>query len=161
MVPLISAARLLRSGVPKLEGAWPLGCGWHTPGPPQSIPDPGQRRKDLSGSQIDQIWWGAGLFTSALLHPRTTVRSRYKRQPIRLNMKKKVAHTDWNGRLATHILLKTILLYTITRTHCTASELFTLERNICLALLGWLLWPPVLALEKGSLTEGTAFPVGV
>jgi len=34
-----------------------------------------------------------------------TVRSRYERQLIQINIKSKVAYMDWNGRLATHIPL--------------------------------------------------------
>ena len=49
-----------RSGVPQLEGAWPLSCGQHTPGGAPKYPDPGQHGNDLSESQGDRICSGAG-----------------------------------------------------------------------------------------------------
>jgi len=55
-------------GVPRLEGAWPLGRGQH-PGATPKYPDPGQRRDDLSGSQGDRIWSGGGVFSQWFSQP--------------------------------------------------------------------------------------------
>jgi len=59
-------------GVPRLEGARPLSCVQHTPGAAPKYPDPGQQGNDLSESQGDWIWSGAGFFPRGLPNPPTT-----------------------------------------------------------------------------------------
>ena len=54
------------------KGARPLSCGQHTPGAAPKYPDPGQQGNDLSGSQGDRIWSGAGFFPPGFPNPPTT-----------------------------------------------------------------------------------------
>ena len=59
-------------GVPRLEGARPLSWGQHTLGAASKYPDPGQQGNDLSESQGDRIWSGAGFFPRGFPNPPTT-----------------------------------------------------------------------------------------
>ena len=54
------------------KGCGPSAVDSTPPGRPQKYPDPGQRGNDLSESQGDRIWSGAGFFPRRFPNPPTT-----------------------------------------------------------------------------------------